>query len=112
MLKEVYMYQLQGFVVVGNEQKVCKFQRALYGLKQVPHARYSQINSYFLSQGLNKNKEDSNMYYLIRNGKYVIILLYFDDLFVIGDDRYQINHMEKELKQAFEMTDLGDIKLF
>jgi hypothetical protein len=37
MLKEVYMYQLQGFVVVGNEQKVCKLQHVLYGLKQAPH---------------------------------------------------------------------------
>ncbi len=87
MLKEkMYMYQLEGFVVGGNEQKVCKLQCALYGLKQAPCTWYSRINNYFLSQGLNKSKEDSNMYYFIRNGKYVIILLYFDDLFVIGDD--------------------------
>jgi hypothetical protein len=53
------------------------------------------------------------MYYFIRNGKYVIILLYFfDDIFVIGDDRNQINHVEKELKQVFEMSDLGDVKLY
>jgi len=87
MLKEeMYIYQLEGFVVAGNEQKVCKLQFVLYGLKQAPHTCYSWINNCFLSQGLNKSKEDSNMYYFIRKGKYVIILLYFDDLFIIDDD--------------------------
>jgi hypothetical protein len=34
MLKEeMYMYQLEAFVVAGNEQKVCKLQCALYSLK-------------------------------------------------------------------------------
>lgn len=113
MLKEeMYIYQLEGFVVAGNEQKVCKLQFVLYGLKQAPHTCYSWINNCFLSQGLNKSKEDSNMYYFIRKGKYVIILLYFDDLFIIDDDWDQINHVEKELKQAFEMTNLGDVELY
>jgi hypothetical protein len=67
-------------------KKCVKLQYALYGLKQAPRIWYSRINNYFLSQGLNKSKEDSKMYYLIRNGKYVITLLYFDDLFVIGDE--------------------------
>jgi len=65
-----------------------------------------------LNQGLNKSKEDSNMYYLFKNGKYVIILLYIDDLLVTGDHRYQINQVEKELKKTFEMIDLRDIKLY
>jgi hypothetical protein len=66
--------------------KRCVSFNVLYTAWSKLHTWYSRINNYFLSQGLNKNKEDSNMYYLIRNGKYVIILLYFDDLFVIGDD--------------------------
>jgi hypothetical protein len=52
------------------------------------------------------------MYYLFRNGKYVIRLLYVNDLLVTGDDRDQINQVEKELKQTFEMIDLGDVKLY
>lgn len=52
------------------------------------------------------------MYYLFKNGKYVIILLYIDDLLVTGDHRYQINQVEKELKKTFEMIDLRDIKLY
>jgi hypothetical protein len=52
------------------------------------------------------------MYYLLKNGKYVIILLYVDDLLVTGDDQYQINQVEKEVNKTFEMIDLGNIKLY
>ncbi|KAL0287081.1 UNVERIFIED_CONTAM: Retrovirus-related Pol polyprotein from transposon TNT 1-94 [Sesamum angustifolium] len=32
--EEIYMDQLEGFIVVGEEQKVCHLQRFIYGLKQ------------------------------------------------------------------------------
>ncbi|KAL0287671.1 UNVERIFIED_CONTAM: Retrovirus-related Pol polyprotein from transposon TNT 1-94 [Sesamum angustifolium] len=32
--EEIYMDQLEGFSVVGEEQKVCDLQRSIYGLKQ------------------------------------------------------------------------------
>nr|GFA66559.1 zinc finger, CCHC-type [Tanacetum cinerariifolium] len=35
-LEEVYMKQLEGFVMPGNAHKVCKLVKSLYGLKQAP----------------------------------------------------------------------------
>ncbi|MCO5591563.1 hypothetical protein L7F22_045550 [Adiantum nelumboides] len=37
-LQEVYVCQPSGFVVKGQEQKVCRLRKALYGLKQAPRA--------------------------------------------------------------------------
>nr|GEU32351.1 retrovirus-related Pol polyprotein from transposon TNT 1-94 [Tanacetum cinerariifolium] len=34
--EEVYMKQPKGFVMLGNEHKVCKLVKSLYGLKQAP----------------------------------------------------------------------------
>ena len=34
--EEVYMEQLEGFVLPRNEKKVCKLVKSLYGLKQAP----------------------------------------------------------------------------
>ena len=34
--EEVYMEQPEGFVLLGNENKVCKLVKSLYGLKQAP----------------------------------------------------------------------------
>ena len=34
--EEIYMNQLEGFVELGQESKVCKLTKSLYGLKQAP----------------------------------------------------------------------------
>ena len=31
----IYMVQLEGFITKGQEKKVCKLQKFIYGLKQV-----------------------------------------------------------------------------
>ena len=34
--EKIYMEQSEGFIVPGQEKKVCKLVKSLYGLKQVP----------------------------------------------------------------------------
>ena len=34
--EEIYMEQSEGFIVPGQEKKVCKLVKSLYGLKQAP----------------------------------------------------------------------------
>ena len=34
--EEIYLEQLEGFIVPGQKQKVCRLIKSLYGLKQVP----------------------------------------------------------------------------
>lgn len=36
--EEVYVTQLEGFVIKGKENKVYKLHKALYGLRQAPRA--------------------------------------------------------------------------
>ena len=34
--EEIYMEQSEGFIVLGQEKKVCKLVKSMYGLKQAP----------------------------------------------------------------------------
>ena len=34
--EEIYMEQPEGFIVLGQENKVCRLVKSLYGLKQAP----------------------------------------------------------------------------
>jgi len=34
--EEIYMRQLEGFIIPGNEHSVCQLKKSLYGLKKAP----------------------------------------------------------------------------
>ncbi|GKE98349.1 reverse transcriptase, partial [Tanacetum coccineum] len=44
--EEVYVEQLEGYVAKGQEGKVIRLKKALYGLKHVPHAWNTRIDKY------------------------------------------------------------------
>ena len=44
--KEAYINQLRGFEVYGCNNHMSRLKKALYALKQAPHAWYSRIDEY------------------------------------------------------------------
>eukprot|EP00253_Pinus_taeda_P025739 PITA_25739 len=61
----VYIEQPQGFETFDQESHVCRLKRALYGLKQVPCALYTRIDSYFTKLGFTKSEEDVDLYPIV-----------------------------------------------
>ncbi|WRX12423.1 Reverse transcriptase [Theobroma cacao] len=47
--EEINVYQLEGFEVRDEPNKVYKLHKALYGLKQAPQSWYSRIDAYLIS---------------------------------------------------------------
>jgi hypothetical protein len=43
--EEIYMEQPNGFVVKGQESKVCKLLKSLYGLKQAPKQWHEKFDT-------------------------------------------------------------------
>jgi hypothetical protein len=44
LAEEVYIQQLQCYIIAKDEGKVLRLQRALYGLCQAPRARYEKLD--------------------------------------------------------------------
>ena len=57
------------------------------------------------SLGFTKSKDDPNLYFKVMDDEPVILLLYVDDLFLIGNEK-QIVECKKKLAEEFEMKDL------
>eukprot|EP00253_Pinus_taeda_P028091 PITA_28091 len=53
--EEIYVQQLLGYEVEGNEEKVYKLKKALYGVKQARRIWYSRIDSYMIKNGFCKS---------------------------------------------------------
>ena len=54
--EEIYMDQPNGFVAIGQEGKVCKLLKSLYGLKQVPKQWHEKFDRTLTSAGFVVNE--------------------------------------------------------
>ena len=61
--------------------------------------------------GFTKSELDSNLYYIVVDGKFLILVLYVDDLILIGDDKL-IYSFKENLAREFKMKDMGLIQCF
>ena len=82
-----------GFVVLGNEKKVCKLVKSVYGLKQAPKQWHEKFDGTILVNGFTHNNVDKFIYSKFTVGYGVIICLYIDDLLILG------TKLEKESKR-------------
>ena len=64
-----------------------------------------------MSLGFTKSKEYSNIYFKVEGGKPVILLLYVDDFFLIGEDE-PIADTKRRLATIFNMKSLGMMHYF
>ncbi|KAK3022258.1 hypothetical protein RJ639_047808 [Escallonia herrerae] len=105
--EEVYMQQQEGFVVRGQENKVCKLIKSLYGLKQGPKQWYQKFDQIVMSNGFKIRESDKCVYNKFDGSKGVIICLYVDDMLIFGIDLEQVVKTKKFLSDNFEMKDMG-----
>jgi hypothetical protein len=63
---------------------VCILKKDLYGLKQAPKAWYGRIDNFLMILGFIKSSVDPTLYFKVVDDGLVILLLYVDDLFLIG----------------------------
>jgi hypothetical protein len=85
--EEVYIEQPQGFEVNGKESPVCRLRKTLCGLNQALSAWYSRTDGYLQSMGFTKSEVDPNLYYIFVGIDLLILVLYVDDLFLIGAEK-------------------------
>ena len=106
--EEVYMDQPEGFVLPGNERKVCKLVKSLYGLKQAPKQWHEKFDTVTLANGFKHNGVDKCVYskFTIEYG--VIVCLYVDGMLIFGTNMLGICETKKYLVSMFKMKDLNE----
>ena len=105
--EEIYMEQPEGFVVPGQENKVCKLVKSLYGLKQAPKQWHEKFDNVMLSNSFKINECDKCVYVKDTDKGYVIVCLYVDDMLIVGSNNDMIKTTKKMLNSQFDMKDMG-----
>jgi len=107
--EEIYMLQPEGFAETGKENLVCRLNKSLYGLKQAPRCWYKRFDSFIISLGYNRLSSDHCTYYkrFEEDDVFIILLLYVDDMLVIGPNKDRVQELKAQLAREFDMKDLG-----
>ena len=106
--EEIYMEQLEGFIIKGKERLVCWLKKSLYGFKQVLSQWYTKFDSFMIEHGYDRTASDHCVFVKkFFDGEFIILLLYVDDMLIVGHDTSKIDKLKKELSKSFEIKDLG-----
>jgi len=101
------MLQPEGFAETGKENLVCRLNKSLYDLKQVSRCWYKRFDSFIISLGYNRLSSDHCTYYKRFEEDFMILLLYVDDMLMIGPNKDRVQKLKAQLAREFNMKDLG-----
>ncbi|CAL9006694.1 unnamed protein product, partial [Prunus brigantina] len=105
------MEQPEGFKVKGKEYLVCRLKKSLYGLKQAPRQWYKKFDSFMIEHRYRRTTSDHCVFVKrFDDGEFIILLLYVDDMLIVGQNSDKISKLKKELSKSFAMKDLGPAK--
>ena len=106
--EEVYMDQPEGFISTGKENLVCKLKKSIYGLKQASRQWYIKFNNTITSYGFVENTVDRCIYMKVSGSKFIILVLYVDDILLATNDKGLLHDVKKFLSETFEMKDMNE----
>ena len=108
LYENVFMAQPKGFVMEGKENLGCRLKKSIYGLKQASRQWYLKFDETVRSFGFEENVEDNCIYAKFKNGKYIFLVLYVDDILLASSDVNLLLETNKFLSSNFDMKNLGE----
>lgn len=105
------MKQLIGFTNLDHLDRVCLLKNAVYKLKQSPHVWFWWLWNFLQSLGFKGSVVDPSLFTL--HGHHIVyILVYVDDMIIIGLDDAIVWTILDALNSEFAILDLGALNYF
>jgi hypothetical protein len=106
--EDMYMTQPEGFVDLTNGGKVCKLQKSIYRLKQASRSWNIHFDEVVKGFGFLQNGDEACVYKKESGSSVTFLILYVDDMLLIGTDIPMLESVKTSLKNSFSMKDLGE----
>jgi len=106
--EELYMIQPEGFVNPKGANKICKLQRFIYGLVQASRSWNICFDELIKAYGFIQTFEEVCIYKKVSGSSVASLILYVDDILLIGNDMEILDSMKGYLNKSFSKQDLGE----
>ncbi|GJU34383.1 retrovirus-related pol polyprotein from transposon TNT 1-94 [Tanacetum coccineum] len=102
----------KGFVDPDHPTHVYRLKKVLYGLKQVPRARYDTLSRFLLDNKFTKGAVDPTLF-TRKTGKHILLVqIYVDDITFSSTNPKACDIFSNEMSSKFQMSMIGQISFF
>jgi hypothetical protein len=108
LYENVYMTQHKDFIVEENESLGCHLTKYIYRLKQTSSQWYLKFDETIRKFGFKENEDNNCIYAKFKNGKFIFLVLYMDDILLAGSDVHLLLETKSFLFSHFDMKDLDE----
>ncbi|RDX83338.1 hypothetical protein CR513_35757, partial [Mucuna pruriens] len=106
--KEVYMQLPLGFSC-GDFQKVCKFQKSLYRLRQASQNWFAKLTTTLKEYWFQQSRANYSLFTYHSEDVILIVLVYVNDLIIARNNENVIEGFKRYLSTCFHTKDLGNL---
>ncbi|KAJ9539375.1 hypothetical protein OSB04_032108 [Centaurea solstitialis] len=108
LTEDVYMQQPEALVDPKNPDKVCKLLKSIYGLKQASRSWNLHFDVRIKEFGFAKSEFEPCVYTKFSGSVVTFLVLYVDDILLIGNDVPTLQSVNSWLSKSFQMKYLGE----
>ncbi|KAJ9536773.1 hypothetical protein OSB04_un000077 [Centaurea solstitialis] len=98
----------KGFEDPKNPNKVCRLLKSIYGLKQASRSWNLHFDERIKEFGFTKSEFEPCVYTKFSGSIVTFLVLYVDDILLIGNDIPTLQSVKSWLSKCFQMKDLGE----
>ena len=110
--ENLYMQQPENFVSKTEKMKVCKLNKAIYGLKQSALCWNESFSSTLKKLDFKQSQNDNCIFTYYSENILCILALYVDDLMIMSNSLDFLKSVKSKLQNVYRMKDLGVVKQF
>jgi hypothetical protein len=94
---------------IADNKVYLSLKKGLYGTKQASRIWNQRLTKELLDSGLSQSGYDPCLFYRHKNGTYIYILVYVDDLLTVTNDHQQVEEVINRLRNSkITINDLGE----
>jgi hypothetical protein len=102
------MAQPKGFSMKEKEHMGCHMKKCIYGLKQASRQWYFKFDETIRNFVFKENEEDNCIYAKVKNGKFIFLILYVDDILLASSNVNLLLETKRVLSSNIDMKDLSE----
>ncbi|CAI7875835.1 unnamed protein product [Closterium sp. NIES-53] len=105
--EEIYMKQLEGYD--DGSGRVCRLNKAIYGLKKAPRCWYARLVEALEALGFKVSGCNQSLFMTEGEEEKVFLLVYVDDILLFSPSLERIKEVQGKLKETFQCKALGPV---